>query len=132
VHVIIYSTPNSASPHGPAADIDHHTGIATGYVLSLNLARRPWLARIVLRLLWRPASRRYARRSSTHTDSEPLRSPRACGRDVLSSEVKRSAASHERDNHRERSAVQYACVVIFARRGGLLQVGCRSETTNCN
>jgi len=30
---------------------------------------------------------------------------RACGRDVLSNEVKRTAGSHERDNHRVRSAV---------------------------
>jgi len=46
--------------------------LATGYALSLNFALHPWLAQIVLRLLWRPASQRYARRSSAHTDSEPL------------------------------------------------------------
>ncbi len=80
--------------HGLAAGIDHHTGIATGYALSLNFARRPWLAQIVLRLLWRPASQRYARRSSAHTDSEPLRCTGGPRVGSFFPEVKRSAASH--------------------------------------
>ena len=54
----------------PAGDWSYRP--ATGYPLSLKLTRRPWLARIVLRLLWRPASLRYARRSSGHTDTGPL------------------------------------------------------------
>jgi glycine dehydrogenase subunit 2 len=39
-------------------------GVYAGNSFELNLARRPWRARIVLRLLGRPASRRYARRSN--------------------------------------------------------------------
>jgi len=48
------------------------------------------------------------RRSATHDARAHTPIPslckdrRACGRDVLSSEVKRSEASHERDNHRVR------------------------------
>jgi len=47
------------------------TGVYAGYLFSLNLARHPCLARIVLRLLWRPASQRCARRSNKHPALRP-------------------------------------------------------------
>ncbi len=46
-------------------------GVSPVYLLALNFARHPWLAQIALRLLWRPASRRCARRASTHTVDAP-------------------------------------------------------------
>ncbi len=83
----------------------HSQRHSTGYALSLNLARHPWLARIVLRLLWRPASQRYARRSNAHTDAAPPQCPQSLRVGRLSREVKRSTASHDRDKCPVRSAV---------------------------
>jgi hypothetical protein len=76
-------------------------GVYAGYLFSLNVARHPCLAPIVLRSFWRPASLRSARRSNKHPALRPpklitrLRRQAGCS----STEVKRSEASHEGEEY---------------------------------